>query len=104
MFTLADATQMHGCLTTPTADDDGLGTLQPVIISERGQVLFWHGAIEPSEQILAESYASLEREAARVFPIQVTSDVELVGRPVRTTIPGFLVLEDWKTGKTRTIT
>jgi len=102
-FTLADGTQMHGCFTTPTSDDDGLSTLQPVIISERGQVLFWHGVIAPDAQSLAESYGKLGRDAARAFPIQVVSDVELVGGPIRATIPGFLVLEDWKTGKTRTV-
>ena len=103
LFTLADGTQMRGCLTTPTDADDGLGTLQPVIITEHGQLLFWHGVIAPSAQIVAESYAKLEREAARVFPIQVASDVELVGAPIHAIIPGFLVLEDWKTGKTRTV-
>jgi hypothetical protein len=103
-FTLADGTQMHGCLTTPTSADDDLGTLQPVIIGERGQVFFWHGVIAPDDQSLAESYEKLGRDAARAFPIQVVSDVELVGGPVRATIPGFLVLEDWGTGKTRIVT
>ena len=103
VFTLADGTQMSGCLTTPTQDDASLGTLQPVIITERGQVLFWHGVIAPDAQSLAQSYAKLGRDAARAFPIQAVSDVELVGAPVRATIPGFLVLEDWKSGKTRTV-
>jgi hypothetical protein len=102
-FTLADGTLMHGYLTTPTSDDDGLGTLQPVIISERGQILFWQGVITPDAKSLAESYAKLGRDAARAFPIQVVSDVDLVGGLVRATIPGFLVLEDWRTGKTRTV-
>ena len=104
VFTLADGTQMHGCMTTPTSDDDGLDTLQPVLISERGQVLFWHGVIAPDAQSLAQSYEKLGRDAARAFPIHVVSDVELVGGPVQATIPGFLVLEDWKTGKTRAVT
>ena len=103
VFILADGTQMRGFLTTPTDADDGLGTLQPVIITEHGQVLFWYGVIAPSAQNLAESYAKLERESARVFPIQVDTDVKLVGAPIRAIIPGFLVLEDWKTGKTRTV-
>jgi hypothetical protein len=103
-FTLADGTQMLGCLTPPDQGDDGLGSLHPVIIGERGHVLFWHGVIAPDAQSLAQSYATLTRDASRTFPIQVVSDVELVGGPVRATIPGFLVLEDWKTGKTRVVT
>jgi hypothetical protein len=102
-FTLADDTKMFGCLTLDQGDG-GLGTLQPVIITKRGQVLFWHGVLAPDAQTLAQSYAKLGRNAARVFPVQVTSDVELVGAPVRATIPGFIVLEDWKTEKTRTVT
>ncbi len=46
----------------------------------------------------------LGRDAARTFPIQVTPDVDLVGAPIRATIPGFMVLEDWKSGKTRAVT
>jgi hypothetical protein len=103
VFTLVDGTQMHGYLTPPVQGDDGLGTLQPVIITERGQVLFWHGVIAPDVQSLSQSYARLGRDAARVFPIQVVSDVELAGASIRATILGFMVLEDWKSGKTRTV-
>ena len=103
VFTLADDTQMHGCLKTPAQDDNDLGTLQPVIITEHGQVLFWHGVIAPDARTVALSYAKLGRDAASAFPIRVVSDVELVGAPIRAIIPGFMVLEDWKSGKTRTM-
>ena len=102
-FTLADGTKMFGCLTTPLSGDDSLGRLQPIIITEHGQVLFWHGVIAPDAKSVAQSYAMLGRDAARVFPIQFTSDVELVSTPIRGSIPGFMVLEDWKSGKTRTV-
>jgi hypothetical protein len=103
-FTLADGRKMCGYLTPPVQGDEGLGTLQPVIITERGQVLFWHGMLAPDAQSLAQSYAMLGRDATGAFPVQVVSDVELVGAPVRAIIPGFIVLEDWKTGETRTVT
>ena len=103
-FTLADGTKMFGCLTTPLSDDDGLGELQPVIITERGQVLFWHGVIAPKAEELVKSYAVLGKDAANVFPVQFASDVELFDAPFRGSIPGFMVLEDWKTGKTKTVT
>ena len=62
-------------LTTPAHDDEGLGRLQPVIITERGHVLFWRGVIAPDSQTVAHSYAKLGRDAASTFPIQVVSDV-----------------------------
>lgn len=103
-FTLADGTRMHGYVTPPVKRDDGLGRLQPVIITERGQVLFWHGVVPPSAENLAQSYARLGRDAAKSFPAQVVSDVELVGSPIRATIPGFIILDNWETGATRTVT
>jgi hypothetical protein len=103
-FILADGSKMQGYLTTPVLGDAGLGQLQPVIITESGQVVFWHGVIAPDAQALSQSYEKLGRDPARVFPLQVTSSVELVGAPIRTTIPGFLVLEDFVTGKARIVT
>jgi hypothetical protein len=102
-FTLADGTKMSGWLTPPVQGDDSLGTLQPVIITERGHVGFWHGMRAPDVKGLAQSYERLGRDAARVFPVQVTSNVNLVRAPIRVTIPGFLVLEDFKTRKTRIV-
>jgi len=102
-FTLADGSKMQGYLTTPVKGDDGLDRLQPVIITERGQVLFWYGVIAPSARALSHSYEKLGRDATRVFPIQATSSVELAGGPIRATIPGFVVLKDFTTGKTRTV-
>jgi hypothetical protein len=103
-FTLADGTKMCGFLTPPVPCDAGFGRLQPVIITDRGQVSFWHGVLAPDTQSLAQSYGKLGRDAGNTFPVQVISDVELVGAPVRASIEGFIVLEDWRTGKTRTVT
>ena len=102
-FALADGSRMQGYLTTPVQGDDDLGRLQPVIITKRGQVIFWYGVIAPSAQVLSQSYEKLGRDATKVFPIQATSSVELAGGPIRATIPGFTVLEDFETGMTRTV-
>jgi hypothetical protein len=104
VFTLADGTKMTGYMTPPSPDDDSLGILQPAIITDRGQVSFWYGAARPDEAELALNYERLGRDAAHVFPLQVESQVQLVGGPVRAMVPGFLVLEDWEAGTTRTIT
>jgi hypothetical protein len=103
MFTLADGSKMQGYLTPPIQGDDGLGTLQPVIITPHGQVMFWYGALTPDEVRLAESYEKLGRGAERVFPIEVASQVELVAGPIRCVVPGFVILEDFGTRKTRTV-
>src|SRR5437773_1340523 len=43
-FTLADGTPFVGYLT-PRDDPNDLGTIQPQIVTERGQVWFWMGVI-----------------------------------------------------------
>jgi hypothetical protein len=91
-FTLADGSRMHGYLTPPVRGDDGPGTLQPVIVTSRGQVRLWCGTAEADTRRLARSYDLLGKEAARV-----------VGGPVRGIVPGFLVLEDFQTRKARTV-
>jgi hypothetical protein len=52
---------------------------------------------------LAHSYELLGKDAGHVFPVRFESDVTLVGGPVRGNVPGFLVLEDFQTRKTRTV-
>jgi hypothetical protein len=103
IFTLADGSRMHGYLTPPRGDDSSLGTLQPTIVTDRGQVRFWCGTAVPGPKRLAQNYAFLGKDAKQVFPAQFQSDVELAGGPVRNTVPGFLVLEDFQTRETQTI-
>jgi len=103
VFTLADGSRMQGYFTPPRRDDDSIGTLQPIIVTERGQVRFWCGTAVPGVKRLAQSYAFLGKDATQVFPARFESDVELVGGPVTNTVPGFLVMEDFQTRKTRTI-
>ena len=97
-FRLADGTSMRGYLTPPPADDPSLGAIQPLIITERGQVGFWWGRL-PLDT--ASSYEMLGRDAASVFPIHFESSVPLVTGPVSGTLPGFLCLErDFTTVRT----
>lgn len=102
-FTLADGSKMKGYVTPPARGDDGLGTLQPIIITERGQVRFWCGTAVLDSKRLARSYEVLGKDAQRVFPLRFESEVEMVGGPVRGCLPGFLILEDFQTRKTRTV-
>jgi hypothetical protein len=104
VFTLADGSQMRGYLSPPGRGEEGLGALQPIIVTERGQVRFWCGRSVPDSRRLAQSYEWLGKSALEVFPAQFKSDVELVNGPLTGTVPGFLVLEDFQTRRTRTVT
>jgi hypothetical protein len=103
VFTLADGARMRGYLTPPVRGDERIGTLQPIIVTDRGQVRFWCGTAAPDSKRLAHSYGLLGKDARRVFPVQFESEVELVGGPARGSVAGFLVLEDFQTRRTRTV-
>jgi hypothetical protein len=74
--------------------DDGLGTLQPIIVTPEGQVAFWWGGSAPSRDEIEENYRRLGKSSPdQVFPIRFESEVEIIGGAVRGELPGFLVLE-----------
>jgi len=104
VFTLTDGSRMQGYCSPPRRGDTSLSTLQPIIVTDRGQVRFWCGTAVPSSKRMADSYELLGKDARQVFPVQFESRVELVGGPVKGSVPGFLVLEDFQTRRTRTVT
>jgi hypothetical protein len=103
VFTLADGSKMRGYCSPPLQGDDSIGILQPIIVTNRGQVRFWCGTTEPDSKRLARNYEWLGKDAGRLFPVHFESEVELVGGPVRGSMPGFLVLEDFQTRKARIV-
>jgi hypothetical protein len=103
VFILADGSRMDGYCSPSLRGDDSIGILQPIIVTDRGQVRFWCGTSAPDLKRLARNYEWLGKDAQGVFPLQFQSDVPLVGGPVRGSLPGFLVLEDFQTRKTRTV-
>jgi hypothetical protein len=92
-FTLADGTTMAGYLTPPGPYSDGLGAIQPQIITQHGQVPFWCGDFKPTDEDTVQNYSRLGRTADKVFPLRFTSEVEIVGGPVIGVLNGFLYLE-----------
>ena len=98
-FSLADGTRYIGYLTPGHAADD-LGLIQPMIITPEGQVIFWMGAV-PSDT--GPYYQKLGKTAGQIFPVAFKSDVPLVGGVIFGSIPGFLHLADWKTGRTEIV-
>jgi hypothetical protein len=102
-FTLADGSRIKGYITPPVRGREGVDTMQPVAVMAKGQVRFWCGTFTPDPKRLAHSYNLLGKEAARVFPLRFESEVQLKAGPARGSIPGFLVLEDFQTRKSRTV-
>jgi hypothetical protein len=75
-----------------------------VIITPKGQVNFWCGALAPERSVITESYRRLGKSSPKkVFPIHFKSDVWLLDGVVEGEIPGFLVLEDNASRQTRVV-
>jgi hypothetical protein len=102
-FTLADGTVMSGYLTPPVQGDDGLGTLQPVVITPGGQVAFWCGLRVPDSTAIEQDYRKLGRQPEEVFPLRFQSDIPLSCGELGGEVPGFLVIEDLKTRRIRVV-
>ena len=103
IFTVADGSRMRGYFTPPDRGDASIGTLQPIIVTARGQVRLWCGTAAPGPKRLAHNYELLGKDAGQVFPMRFESEVELLGGLVTGSVPGFLVLEDFQTRRTRTV-
>lgn len=90
-FELADGTCLPGYLTPRNSDARTLGDLQPQIITDRGQVMFWYGRCPLQTSI---PYEKLNRASNQVFPVRFQS---LVGSEISKCvgeIPGFCCLND----------
>ena len=48
-FKLADGSAMYGYLTPGIPGSSDLGSIQPAIVTNSGQVSFWCGTIEPTQ-------------------------------------------------------
>jgi len=94
-FTLADGTKMKGYLT-PQAHEDfkELGYIQPHIITDRSQVMFWFGMISPDHETIAGNYRKLSKSASKVFPLEYRSAVNISGGPVSGVLTGFFYEDD----------
>ncbi len=102
-FRLADGTAMSGYLTPSAHAQVDLGMIQPVIVTERGQVAFWCGVIKPDASHLAECYSILGKAANEIFPVSFASQIDHAKEPVVGMVPGFLVLEDVSSEKVKVV-
>jgi hypothetical protein len=91
LFILADNTELIGYLTPPVlADREDIGIIQPIIVTDKGQLMFWNGLLKPTKTQLDENYGVLDKSASEVFPVRYRSAVEIEGGAVEGTIDGFL--------------
>ena len=89
-FDLADGTRLHGYLTPPVQDNAAIGTVQPIIVTAQGQVMFWYGAVAPSADAIRDAYEKLGQRDAEIFPVHYASEVELATGAVKGMLNGFL--------------
>ncbi|HVN54236.1 MAG TPA: hypothetical protein VMT46_07890 [Anaerolineaceae bacterium] len=68
--------------------------LFPVIVTEKGHVVFWYGPSKPSEKEISDNYLLLGKESREVFPISFKSDVEIVNGAYEGELDGFLYCEE----------
>ena len=60
--------------------------------------------LAPEPGHIAASYARLGKSSAsQVFPLRFESDVPLVGGPITGELPGFMILENFKTMRTKVV-
>jgi len=90
-FRLRDGTVMSGYVLS--AEDDDPAARQPAIVTDRGQVGFWRGALKPAPPELAEAYALLSRPPKAVFPIRYRSRLWVGHDFLKGTIRGFSYLD-----------
>jgi hypothetical protein len=90
IFELADGTTLGGYLTPLVEGSTSIGTIQPIVVTDQGQVNFWCGAMAPSAEGIRSQYAKIGRPSSSVFPCRYTSDVRIVGGSVTGSINGFM--------------
>ena len=86
-FLLADGTKMQGYLSP--APKNELAYIQPIIITENGQIMFWYGIMKPLQEKITSNYSSLGKSSEQVFPLIFKSKVDILGGAIKGVIDGF---------------
>jgi hypothetical protein len=76
--------QKHVGFCSPT-DNSGLDYVQPVIVTDRGQIRFWFDG-PPSRSVIADQWSRLGLTESEVFPVKYQCLVPVDGRDVAGTI------------------
>jgi hypothetical protein len=70
IFTLADGTHLRVYLSPQPTSLRKPVYIQPVIISEAGQINFWSGIRRPTPSKMMEALEKLDKHTAQVFPLK----------------------------------
>ncbi|MBN1663758.1 MAG: hypothetical protein JW943_09175 [Deltaproteobacteria bacterium] len=98
-FTLANGKKFTGYLTPPVGGDSSMGTLQPNIVTDHGQVGFWCGILKPPQDYLRTQYQILGiQNPSDVFPIRYESEFPVSSGKISGQLTGFMYLADEKKG------
>ena len=92
-FILADKSRVLGFIQTPSEANFEISEVSPVLITTKGQVVFWHGVIKPNDSEIKGYYQILGKNSKEVFPLNFSAGKNLLPSPIEGHIPGFLYLE-----------
>jgi hypothetical protein len=99
-FLLADGSQEIGYIKPINLEATGIFTsvapvdMSPIVVTDEGRVYFWYGKSKPTADVILKSYRLLKREPSQIFPINFSSDVEILNGITKGTIEGFLYCDD----------
>jgi len=88
-MTAKDGTRYCG-YCYPDRQDSSLGMIQPQIVTEKGQVLFWFGLIKPEEDKIRRYYDLLGKTSDQLFPLRFKALVPTKGVGLDGFVPSFL--------------
>ena len=71
------------------AFEDSPASLHPVIVTQHGQVGFYHGALKPTVEKIALYYSRLETDKEAFFPVHFQSSQSIPGCVTQGVLDGF---------------
>jgi hypothetical protein len=86
-FSAKDGTRYRGYYYVST--DDGLASQQPTVVTGTGQVNFWLSMFPPTQAVLDASFATLDTDSKRLFPLSFKGDLPTVGHKASGVVPSF---------------
>lgn len=89
-FVLADGTRMIGYVSAEVREEHrSIGVLMPVIVTENGQVDFWYGKAQMTNEQLEKNFSILGKQSSEVFPVRFTTLRAVTNGPISGIIEGF---------------
>lgn len=99
-FWFADGTQMKGLIKPVTLRKQNFMSicirydLSPILVTNEGQIHFGYGAMKPDANDLSEKYRMVGKSPDEIFPINFSSDIEVLNSITGGTLQGFMYFEE----------